>query len=312
MSKAKKKPQKIFTELSASFPGLVDLVLDDDKNIRYLTFHLTDSLKMKSSEKVRDKLHEPPPPGDIEFPIPRASAVLHHFAHDNDAALMKDIREYLWSVCDLPAPELYDILAIYVLHTYLLEEAEHTPYIYFFAVNDRGKTTAGEAVVSVCYRGMSEESLREANIFRFAEYCGGTIFFDVFDFWRKAEFGNCDDILLCRFKKGKKITRTLFPDRGPFKDTRSFKVFGPTILASNRQVPPVLHGRCITITMKLATRPLAEKSEDKARDLRERCTGFRVRHFIDRLPTVARFCPGRFGDITLPLLQVARLVSPDH
>lgn len=109
----------------------------------------------------------------------------------------------------------------------------------------------------VVMRGLRTETLREANIFRWSEDLGATLFFDVLNLWKKAEREKSEDILLNRFEKGARAARVLYPEKGRFEDTRYFDIFGATIIATNESVHKILDTRCLTIPM-----PPAKKRYD--------------------------------------------------
>jgi len=109
----------------------------------------------------------------------------------------------------------------------------YTPIICLFAVPERGKSRLGKALIHVAYRGIHVESLRDAYLVRIANNFGATVFFDVKEIWHKAERYNSEDILLHRFEKGAKVARVLYPEKGAFKDIVYFRIFGPTIIATN-------------------------------------------------------------------------------
>lgn len=175
----------------------------------------------------------------------------------------------------------------------------------------RGKSRTGKGIIYVAYRGDHVSSLREPNIFRYAENFGGSLFFDVRDIWKKAIAEKSDDILLDRFEKGKTVSRVLYPEKGPFEDTRSFKIFGPTIIATNRNISTILETRAIHITMPDTKKRFdLEIKKLLALPLKERLLEFRLRHLNKPLPKTPKLFYGRFGDITRPLVQIMRLVAP--
>ena len=106
-------------------------------------------------------------------------------------------------------------------------------------------------------RGLRTETLREANIFRWSEDLGATLFFDVLNLWKKAEREKSEDILLNRFEKGARAARDCTRRKDAFEDTRYFDIFGATIIATNESVHKILDTRCLTISM-----PPAKKRYD--------------------------------------------------
>ena len=67
--------------------------------------------------------------------------------------------------------------------------------------------------------------------------------------WKKVEKANADDIMLHRFERGGKVLRIMYPDKGPFKDTKWFEIYGPTIIATNEPIHDILETRSVQIVM---------------------------------------------------------------
>lgn len=159
----------------------------------------------------------------------------------------------------------------------------------------------------------SVDSLREAYLFRIATYWGAAVFFDVMDLWRKAERENSTDILLSCFEPGSLVPRVLDADKGPFEDTSYFKVFGPTIIGTNKNVHHILETKAIQIKMPESARQFENPvTPESALQLKERLLAFRARHMCRVLPDVTRIAPGRLGDILRPLHQVIMLARPEQ
>jgi hypothetical protein len=187
----------------------------------------------------------------------------------------------------------------------------HSPELVFDAVAERGKSRTGKAITHVAMRGLRTETLREANIFRWSEDLGATIFFDVLNLWKKAEREKSEDILLNRFEKGAKAARVLYPEKGPFEDTRYFDIFGATIIATNESVHKILDTRCLTSSMLPAKKRYdTEPTPELGLPLRERLVAWRAHRLGKPLPKMTKAFTGRFGDITLPLLKIIKLVAP--
>lgn len=148
-------------------------------------------------------------------------------------------------------------------------------------------------------------------MFRWSEDLRATLFLDVRDLWSKAEKRGADDILLSRFEKGLRVSRVLYPEKGPFQDTRNFNVFGPTILATNEPLHDILDTRCIPIVMPQTTRKFSTPvTPETALPLKERLVEFRSRHMGKALPFSENPASGRLGDILKPLIQIIRLTDP--
>jgi hypothetical protein len=133
------------------------------------------------------------------------------------------------------------------------------------------------------------------------------------DLWKTATKGRAQDILLSRFEKGAKVARVTRPDEGAFKDTKHFSIYGPTLMATNEPVHRILDSRCIAIDMPNRPGHYEDPTKELGLELKERLTAWRARMLNQQLPEVdpVNGISGRLWDISKPLLQVCRLVSPE-
>ena len=304
---------------SADFESLVDLVEDDGK-ASFLILNEAGEITVVKEYEEDEKLLLPPSKDKIPWKLPAVSEILelHKLekelsVQEADHALYQEIRSHLQGVSDLPFEEHYDLLTAWVMHTYLLEGVQYTPIICLFAVPERGKSRTGKALTYLSYRGLHVESLREAYIFRFADYCNASIFFDVVDIWKKAEKKDSQDILLHRYERGATVPRVNDPDKGPFEDTTFYKVFGPTVIAVNESPQKILGTRAVTINMqpssKLFENPVTPEA---ALPLKSRLLLFRARHLGKDLPEFTKPVRGRLGDILKPICQIIQLACPER
>jgi len=132
------------------------------------------------------------------------------------------------------------------------------------------------------------------------------------DLWKKAEKNGAEDILLLRFEKGARATRVIYPEKGAFKDTVYYDIFGSTLIATNEAVHKILGSRCIDISMPNKPGDYENPTPEKAQVLKERLTAWRARVMNKPLLGVEMIpgLNGRLWDISKPLLQVCRLVYP--
>jgi DNA primase catalytic core len=300
----------------AIFEGLVDIV-DYEGSPAFLVKD-GNKLDIRLDTEIDGKTYNPPPKDQMPWILPRAQEVQGSYElesmltpEESNTALYNDLLSYHKSISELPGEEYYDLLVCWDLHTYLLESVRYSPMICLFAVPERGKSITGKAMIDVAYRGIWVECLREAYIIRMAKNFMASIFFDVKDLWRKAQKNQCEDILLQRFGKGTKVPRVLYPDKGPFRDTVFFDIFGPTVIGTNEGIHQILETRTIAINMPQSNKDYnGEGSEEKALCLKERLVSFRARNMGNTLPDVKKPAKRRLGDILKPLLQVMLLVNP--
>jgi hypothetical protein len=297
-------------EPTAKIPGLVDLV-DDGTGPKFLVLE-EGNLLVRDCVGIDEIMYIPPPNETIQWLLPQVANVLSNSRFDTDQAIYRDLKSYFQQAAQLPSDLHASLLALWTMHTYLLEKFDYSPYLLLWAVPERGKSRTARAATYAAYRGFLTETLAEANLFRWSNDLGMTLGFDVRDLWRKSEKRGSEDILLQRFEQGARVARVLWPERGKFKDTRYFDVFGASIIATNEMPGEPFHSRCLIITMPEATTtfPKNIKPEDGL-PLRERLVAMRARWLNQPLPDVPKPALGRLGDILQPFAQIAALLGED-
>ena len=301
------KPRQKPTRYIARFPGLVDIV-NADGQPQFLV--LVDG-KPSLMDEWQGQL--PPPPDQLPFLLPRADMVLEHYGRGEDTSLFDDLVAYHAGVSQLPTDDHALLLAAFTAHTYIMERWQYSPILCLFAVPERGKSRTGKGIAYAAYRGMHTETLQEANLFRWSSDLGATLLLDVKDLWRKAEKRQSEDILLQRFEQGAKVGRVLWPERGAFRDTRYFDIFGSTIIATNEGIDNILDTRALTLVMPDADRDFPQPvTAEAALPFRERLTAFRAHHLEAGLPHPPRLAQARLGDIVHPLATIIQIMAPQH
>jgi hypothetical protein len=296
---------------TAYFPELVDLVEDEAGNVAFLVKE-GEKLVIKPSVVVDSETFYAPVHRQLPFKfLPRGVEVLKHFSQDADQKLFADLITYLKLVSELPNDDLYELIAAWILHTYLLEAFEYSPYIWLYAIPERGKSRTGKGAIYVAYRGVHVESLRDPYLIRISNNLKATIFFDAMDIWGKAEKAGSEDFLLQRYEHGALVARVLYPERGAYEDTKYFDIWGATLVATNEPVHQALESRAVLISMKEASREFGDIPLELARSLKERLVALRARHLGRELPQIDKPAKGRLGDILKPLMQVILLVAPE-
>lgn len=296
----------------ADFPGLVDLVLDDKGIIAYLVKDVN-NLVIKYEHQFDGKKLIPPPKDKVLWLIPKASAVMQHYASDSDATLFTDLVCFFKTISDLPDENHYYFIAAFVMHTYLVDKFEYSPTIWFYAIPERGKTRTGKAIIYTSYRGVHIITLRESHIIRLAKDLKATLFIDVSDLQQKMESNDVEDVILNRYEKGAQIARVLYPDKGAFDDTVYYDIYGATLVATNETVNDILSTRTIQIIMPESQRQFNDDVKAvQGLPFRERLLGFRARWMDKDLPVVDKPCNGRLGDILRCIRQIVRIIFSDE
>jgi DNA primase catalytic core len=298
-------------KMASSIPDSVDLVHLDNKPAFLILRNNT--LSAVLSEDVDGTTITPPPGDQMQWILPEFKQV-ETYQYEKDSVLFDDIYHKLIEVASLPTPQHYVFLAGWVMATYLQEKFEYFPIITFFAVPERGKSRMGKAMIFMAYNGLRIESLQPASLLRMSNHFSSSMFFDVVDIMEKMLKANSEDILINRFEKDILVQRVMYPDRGDFLDTVSFKVFGPTIIATNKEVNEILGSRSVMINM-----PQSDKAgydnEIRRGDFaifRGRLIAFRARHMNTTMPQTGIPANGRLGSMMKTILQVIKLVRPEQ
>ncbi len=299
----------------ALFKGLVDIVIDENDDPAYLVKE-EELLVMKTTHYDAEKsLVVPPNKESLPFELARGTEVLDWYANDDHQKLFDDIIAYLKRF-SYTTDDKFLILACFVFATYLQDNngIDYLPTIYLFAAPEHGKTRVGKSMSHICYRGIHCVDLRETNIFRFSDRLQPMLFFDIMDLWSQIEKSNSRDVFLLRNERGAIVPRVLNPEKGPFDDMTMFKIFGASIVASNKDVHNILQTRCIPIDMPNKPGFYENPSPDKATDIKARLIAWRA-HYMDKsLPDIetVQALIGRLWDISKPLLQICKMVCPQR
>jgi hypothetical protein len=312
------EPRSGVERLSGDFPALIDIVRNQDGQPTFLV-KASGSVMLSESQIDGETLLLPPPKEKLPFPLTDGSQVMRHFeayteetARNIDSQLYDDLLQCYKSASALPHEGAYHVLVTWTLHTYLLEKAFYSPFILFFGMPSRGKTTTGKAMTYLAYRGLHIESLNAAHLIRVTRDLRASIFVDVRDIVRKLKSQQSGDLILLRYERGAQALRVLRPALGAYKDLEYYPVFGPTVFATNEPMDDILSGRTIPIPMPPTTMTFPKMTPQSGLPLRERLLAFRAWHLGDELSAPNSPFQGRFQDIVTPLLQMAQLAKPEY
>jgi hypothetical protein len=305
---------------AARADGLVDVV-EQEGHLEFLVIGSRGGFSATGKLRAPDgAVLVPPPRETLGFSPVRLNTVRtiwNGWGEGSAPSAFEMLRDFLGNAAYLPEPRSawLDLLAAWVLHTYVQELVAYSPILYMQGPPGRGKTRLGKALTYTSFRGWHTNALRQATLIRMAEDLNATMFFDLYDV-ESLSRGENMDLMLGRFEKGIGTMRVNDPSAGPFRGMRMHQVFGPTILASNRPLasPPLL-SRCIPLTMPDASgaRVGDPPTAEEALPIRERLTVWRAKLLgAGALPPVERATVGRLGDITVPLLQVVAAAAPER
>ena len=318
--KSSKKEDKVY--LTASFDGLCDIVLNEGR-VKFLL----DTGEIRENIIIDGKLFIPPQQEDLDYLLPNASVVIEESSRhkitdkrdDKDIEqgcpycleLLKELIDYHKAISELPNNLYYYLLALWDYHTYLIDKFIFSPILYFFADRERGKTRTAKGLIYVARRGIMTETLREANLIRWGRDHKATLLFDVKNFAKKLLVSGAEDLVYGRVERGVVASRVLFPEKGAFKDTVKFEVFGPTVVTSNRMIDDIGLSRTITIDMKPSDKIfLTEPTKEEGLTLREKLTGMRLAHLKQTFIEVKKQETGRIEDMLIGYLGMIKTLFP--
>jgi len=300
--------------LSAFFPGLIDLCVADNGEVLFLHYQNGEAVL---SERVMTDIDLVVPPGReyLPFLLPEAQEVMSALNEgDCSQLLYEDFLAYLKRFSSLDDLQ-WILVAHFIFLTYLHDHSDisYCPYLLFYAVPERGKSRTGKSVCYVAFRGVHLIELRPPILFRYSHNLHGTLFLDLLDITQKAKKNDCEDILLLRAEKGATSPRVTNPEKGPFLDTTYYDIYGPTIIASNEQLHKILETRCLPIVMPNHPGNYENPKPELALDLKARLTAWRARYLSQPLPEISPIngITGRLWDITKPLFQIAQVIDPE-
>ena len=302
------------TTIKADFEGLIDLVSDHQGNIVFWTINsLTGELGQYSSWNDGTTEFIPPTLAQIPYMPPKLSEIMCHYKIE-DRNLFRELGQYLKRFCYVTDGQIL-VVGNMILATYLQDHSDinYIPIISLIGEPERGKSRLGMAATFASFRGVVMNGIREAHIIRLAEDYSATIFIDLRAAWKKVVAEKCEDIILGRYEKGHQVMRVISPEKGAYADSRFFKAYGPTFLASNEPLDRILDTRCIPLIMGNHPAEYEKPTEQKGLVWRERLVAWKAKTILQSLPAIepVQGLKGRFWDISSTLLRICSLVFPE-
>lgn len=163
--------------------------------------------------------------------------------------LFKQIKSVLKFYIDL-AEEYYDIIAIWIIGTYLHDNFNSFPYLFINAMRGSGKSRLLDLISVLSRNGEHVVSLREAVLFRTAK--GKTLCIDEFEGIGKKENTALRELLNASYKKGVKVQR-MRKIKGVFGEEQvveEFEPYTPIAMANIWGMEEVLGDRCLTLILE--------------------------------------------------------------
>lgn len=234
-------------------------------------------------------------------------------AHESLNDLLEDIVKHMKRFVTFTSEEQADAIALWIVHTYVIDQCYFTPYLHIFsAVKRSGKSRLAEVVGALCHRPITLSDPTGPTLFRIIAERKPTLTVEEVDtlFTKKSEeFQAIRSVLNSGFQRGIPVYRTV----GHKHTITEFDPFGPKIIVGIRQtvVPDTIRDRSIPIHMERA----AKGSMAKYRPRKVQGTVDTIRasilHFTEEMdiegadPEMPEDLNDRAQDIWEPLFAIA-------
>ena len=316
LNELKKQKEKIKTEgekkekgpiLKTFLPGQIHLV-DDDGVKKYLFKNEDNKLSIAETWKSEGGQTFKP---RQDLTIGYASmAVLDMDQDITWASLLKDIERYIKKHLELPGKIYYLIFGLWIMHTYLIEEVDITPYLYFTGLKGTGKSRAGQIANKLAYKCLLETMPTAPVLFRSSELWHNALVIDEAKFWGSDMDRDLARIVMSRYKRGVTVIRINMERRGE-NNVEIFDVFGPLTICTESNIPEPIEDRSIKFQMKRNESPEVEDDWDLTTEqaLIDLLTLFRARFLTKGLPKHEKLARRRLNEILSPLYKILLLVD---
>ena len=224
----------------------------------------------------------------------------------------------------------FDLLASFVMLSYVYQLFDTVPYVHLTGTRESGKSNIARVLESLCFNASKSSNSSGAVLFRGQEASAGVQILEEAERFRDPKPGTVDmDLSLMAndgYKRGAAAAR-LRETKGGVHDFTivSFDIYGPRVLASINDLNYVLGSRCISILCERASRADLEaggildltsqgKTETIRQDVvRSQIYAWAQQHFhevadcyngLQRSPDLGHLI-GRERELWMPLLAVA-------
>jgi hypothetical protein len=188
-------------------------------------------------------LTHPPPPTEYE----------------SEEQLYNAVKDYIQKHLDLVNPLGYDILAAFVLKTWIEELFDFTPYIGFFGREAVGKSRALEILKEVCFRSWFTTGITTATLFRLVEKFHPTLLIDESEFLTSEEKRETIGLINAGQRRGVMIPRM----REDSDEADFFSVYGSKCISGTEQLKATTTSRMIVFTMTKNIKPVPRTLDKK-------------------------------------------------
>jgi hypothetical protein len=233
--------------------------------------------------------------------------------------LFEEIKETFAFYIEFPSPEIYDLMTIWVLGTYLFPIFNTFPYIYVGGVKQTGKTKTLHVTSLLAFNSIFSTSVTSAALFRLVQDGRCSLFIDETEKLSNPErFTEFRALLLSGYKKSGIVQRVEKDTKDRFV-VKKFEVYSPKMLGNVFGLEDILEDRCIRIIMKRTLNKEIGEREINENDptwqqIRDKCYVFalenweEIKEIYETLPNETKLS-NREWELWHPILAIAAFLN---
>ncbi|MBA7482715.1 hypothetical protein ES708_21189 [subsurface metagenome] len=227
--------------------------------------------------------------------------------------LLRDIEKYIKGHLELPDKICYLNFGLWIMHTYLMEKIDITPYLYFVGLKGTGKSRAGQIAQKLAYKCLLETMPTAPVLFRTSDYFENALVNDEAKFWGSDMDKDVARIVMSKYKRGVTVLR-INQDKKGERQIEIHNVFSPFIICTESNIPAAIEDRCIRFQMKKNKNPSVTGDWDRTEEQRliNLLTLFRAKYYNEEFPKHKNIAQWRLGEILSPLYKILLLVDKNR
>jgi hypothetical protein len=173
------------------------------------------------------------------------------------AALFRSVKSVYERYVEFADPRVYDLMALFVMATYVFRAFRSMAYIHFNGSRGSGKSRNVKILEALAFNTVYSANSTPASLFRQIAGCPGTICIDEAEHFESEDAKILRAILNAGYTDGANVQRAEATNDNQWVN-RQFAAFSPKALASINQLDSVLADRCIVVNMAPALRNVPE------------------------------------------------------
>ncbi len=168
----------------------------------------------------------------------------------NPSDLFNKIRDYLKKYVFIDNQNVFDLLSIWIIGTYVFRIFRHYPYVHIQAEKGSGKTHLFEIIKPLCFNGAMYIAPTASTLFRDVNLNSRTLLLDEIEHFKKNDktvFNGLMEILNSGYAKSGEVPRSKSGKKGGIE---IYKTYSPKMFAGISDINDTLDSRTIKIQMK--------------------------------------------------------------